>query len=109
MSALDMIVNRGALNEVAFKRAEPAPGRDGVVLRIDTFALTSNNVTYAVAPEQLGYWNFFPSDRPGWGRVPVWALQRWWPRPMPGLKRGRGSMAICPCRGICASRRQGVR
>ncbi|MEP1470427.1 MAG: DUF2855 family protein [Halieaceae bacterium] len=43
---------------------------DEVLLAIDRFALTSNNISYAVAGEMLGYWNFFPTDE-GWGRVPA--------------------------------------
>ncbi len=51
--------------------AELAPGE--VELRIDRFALTANNVTYAVAGDAMRYWNFFPTE-PGWGRVPVWGF-----------------------------------
>lgn len=44
-------------------------------LRIDSFALTSNNITYAVFGEAMRYWDFFPSDDPTtWGRVPVWGF-----------------------------------
>jgi hypothetical protein len=50
---------------------ELAPG--AVELHIDRFALTANNVTYAVAGEAMRYWNFFPAE-PGWGRVPVWGF-----------------------------------
>lgn len=48
---------------------------DGQVLfRIDRFAMTANNITYAVAGDMLGYWDFFPTED-GWGRVPAmgWA------------------------------------
>ncbi|MEM7274907.1 MAG: DUF2855 family protein [Actinomycetota bacterium] len=48
---------------------------DGQVLfRIDRFAMTANNVTYAAAGDLLGYWDFFPTED-GWGRVPAmgWA------------------------------------
>lgn len=50
----------------------PVPGlQDGQVLfRIDRFALTANNITYALTGEMLGYWRFFPTDDP-WGRLPV--------------------------------------
>ena len=37
---------------------------------IDFVALTSNNVTYAVAGDMLDYWGFFPVDLP-WGHVPA--------------------------------------
>ncbi|MCW5889513.1 MAG: DUF2855 family protein [bacterium] len=49
---------------------EPAPGPGQVLLRVDRFALTANNVTYAVIGDMLGYWRFFPADD-GWGRIPV--------------------------------------
>ncbi len=52
--------------------ADLEPGQ--IRLRIDRFALTANNITYAVAGDMLGYWDFFPTDE-GWGRVPAmgWA------------------------------------
>lgn len=43
-----------------------------VLLRVDRFALTSNNVTYAAMGDALDYWGFFPSGAPSdWGRVPA--------------------------------------
>ncbi len=47
-----------------------------VVVKIDRFAVTSNNVTYAAAGVQLGYWKFFPpsGDADGWGLMPVWGF-----------------------------------
>lgn len=55
---------------------ELQPLADGQVrMRIDRFALTANNVTYALAGDLLGYWDFFPTGDDGWGRVPAmgWA------------------------------------
>jgi len=45
------------------------PGQ--ALLKVDKFALTANNVTYAVAGDSFSYWGFFPAPE-GWGRVPVW-------------------------------------
>ena len=45
--------------------------RESVVVQLDMFALTSNNVSYAVAGDFLDYWGFFPASQPGWGRLPV--------------------------------------
>ncbi len=43
-----------------------------VRLRIDRFAVTANNISYAGAGDMLGYWDFFPSSDPStWGRVPA--------------------------------------
>lgn len=46
----------------------------GVVLAVQRFALTANNVTYAVTGEQLDYWRFFPTDDDATGVVPVWGV-----------------------------------
>jgi uncharacterized protein DUF2855 len=47
------------------------PGQ--ALLEIDSFGLTTNNITYAVFGEAMSYWSFFPADD-GWGRVPVWGF-----------------------------------
>ena len=43
-----------------------------VLLKVDRFALTANNISYCVSGDLLGYWQFFPTQE-GWGRVPVMA------------------------------------
>jgi NADPH:quinone reductase-like Zn-dependent oxidoreductase len=45
-----------------------APGQ--VLFRVDRFALTANNISYALSGDMLGYWRFFPAEE-GWGRIPV--------------------------------------
>ncbi len=51
---------------------EPVPALEAgqVLFRVDRFALTANNVSYALAGDTLGYWRFFPTTE-GWGRIPV--------------------------------------
>lgn len=69
-------VNRGAVGETRVVTNELAPLEDGQVrMRIDRFAVTANNITYAVFGDMLGYWEFFPTGEAGWGRVPAmgWA------------------------------------
>jgi hypothetical protein len=53
--------------------AQPdGPLGDGAVrLRIESFSVTANNVTYAVVGDAFGYWNFFPGEGE-WGVVPMW-------------------------------------
>lgn len=47
---------------------------DGEVLtRVERFALTANNVSYALSGDMIGYWKFFPVEEP-WGMVPVWGF-----------------------------------
>lgn len=74
ISGFDLIVNRSDLTQTQVVEAQfPDTLADGTcLLRIDRFALTANNITYAVAPDAMGYWNFFPADADGFGRVPVW-------------------------------------
>jgi hypothetical protein len=46
-----------------------------VLLKVDKFALTANNISYGVAGDALGYWRFFPTsnetEQKQWGRLPV--------------------------------------
>lgn len=46
-----------------------------VVLALESFAFTANNITYAVAGDMLDYWGFFPAEAP-WGRIPVMGIGR---------------------------------
>ena len=45
-----------------------------VRLRIASFALTSNNITYAAFGDTMKYWDFFPSGSAEHGRIPVWGF-----------------------------------
>jgi Protein of unknown function (DUF2855) len=47
-----------------------------ILLRIDQFAFTSNNVTYAAFGDTMNYWQFFPvaKGEEAWGRIPVWGF-----------------------------------
>ena len=50
-----------------------------VLLQVEKFAYTANNITYAVAGDMIGYWQFFPpagEDVEGWGVIPVWGFAR---------------------------------
>jgi len=48
--------------------------QDGeVLLDLERFALTANNITYGVYGDRLGYWRFFPAEDT-WGRIPVWGF-----------------------------------
>lgn len=56
------------------------PAADGeIVVSIEAFSFTANNITYAAAGDQLGYWQFFPPSgdgADGWGVIPVWGFAR---------------------------------
>ncbi|ANY20513.1 hypothetical protein A6F68_02005 [Tsuneonella dongtanensis] len=51
--------------------AMPALADGAVRLAIESFSVTSNNVTYAAMGDAFRYWNFFPAPE-GYGIVPMW-------------------------------------
>ncbi len=69
----DLLVDKSALRLARFSHGVAEIGEGEALLRLDRFALTSNNVTYAAIGEQFGYWKFFPAPAPN-GRVPVWGF-----------------------------------
>ncbi len=65
-------VFKGEVREV---EREPVALDEGQVrVTIDKFALTSNNVSYAVSGDEIGYWQFFPCAEEPWGKVTVWGM-----------------------------------
>jgi len=74
--AQDFIVNRADLREAQFTDAAALDPADGqVLLEVERFALTANNISYGMAGDMLGYWNFFPAPD-GWGRIPAWGTAK---------------------------------
>lgn len=73
-TSTDFVVSRGDLRRTAIHRADLPPLAAGqILLRVDRFAFTANNVTYGAVGEMIGYWRFFPAAE-GWGRIPVWGF-----------------------------------
>jgi hypothetical protein len=70
----DFLVKRDDFRECRLaEQAMPETEPGQALLRVDTFGLTANNITYAVFGEAMSYWSFFPAeDR--WGRVPMWGF-----------------------------------
>lgn len=55
------------------ERAAPTPEDREILVKVDRFALTANNITYGVVGDKIGYWKFFPAED-GWGVIPVWGF-----------------------------------
>ncbi len=71
-----------------------------VRLRIDAFALTANNVTYAAfGGPPMHYWAFFPTGEAGWGRVPVWGFATVAESRAEGVTEGRRVYGYLPIAG----------
>jgi hypothetical protein len=69
------VVERKRLQHSQWIHSEPAALPEGAVrLRVDAFALTSNNITYAAFGDAMNYWNFFPTGDAETGCIPVWGF-----------------------------------
>ncbi|WP_120717823.1 DUF2855 family protein [Tsuneonella amylolytica] len=65
-------VDRTNLGQSRIVERDAAPLAESEVrLRVDSFSVTANNVTYAVAGDAFRYWDFFPASD-GYGVVPMW-------------------------------------
>ncbi len=75
MTIYTLLVRQDQLGTTRIAEREPAPLSDGQVrVRVESFALTSNNITYAAFGDAMNYWQFFPTGEEGWGIVPVWGF-----------------------------------
>lgn len=71
----DISKHRVAAGAPAESASQLADGK--IRVKIERFAFTANNVTYAVTGDRIGYWLFFPpsgEDADGWGVIPVWGF-----------------------------------
>ncbi len=94
---MDLEVQRddpGAIRAVTSAAPEPAPGQ--AVLAVDTFGLSTNNVTFAVTGDLLGYWQLFPASEPSWGRVPVFGFADVVASRHPGVDEGARVFGYLP-------------
>jgi len=76
MTLQQVHVRKDELDHAALVDADTDPLADGAVrLKVESFSVTANNITYAVVGDGFMYWNFFPpkADNPeGLGIVPMW-------------------------------------
>ncbi|SIP93717.1 DUF2855 family protein [Aquipseudomonas alcaligenes] len=76
ITVLDLLVDRADLARVELRKTtleiiDIVEGQ--VLLKVDHFGLTANNISYAAFGDELDYWKFFPAPK-GWGIVPVWGF-----------------------------------
>jgi hypothetical protein len=74
---LDFLVRKDDLRTCKFvEAATPSVDElpaDCALLKVDRFAFTTNNVSYAMLGDQLGYWKLFPAPD-GFGIIPAWGF-----------------------------------
>lgn len=82
-------VRKDRLDQTRMEQRDFPPVGDGeVMLAVDRFAFTANNITYAVFGEAMHYWDFFPTGEEGWGVVPVWGFADVVASRCEGIERG---------------------
>jgi hypothetical protein len=59
---------------IVVQSPQDALEQDEVRLKVESFSLTANNVSYALAGDSLKYWDFFPASQTENGRVPVMGI-----------------------------------
>src|SRR4030088_2574841 len=77
MKSTDFIVARHDLQQCKFIETSlpelaDLPD-DALLIKIDRFGFTTNNITYAVLGDQLKYWQLFPAPEK-FGNIPVWGF-----------------------------------
>jgi hypothetical protein len=80
MSAWAIDIDRDDVTKTEIVTADTEVGPGEILVKIDSYAMTANNVTYAVFGKPMGlfgneqgYWDFF-ANRDAPGRLPVWGF-----------------------------------
>src|SRR3982075_812275 len=77
MKSTDFIVARNDLQQSKFIETQlpdaAALPDEALLIKIDRFAFTTNNITYAVLGDQLKYWQLSPAPEK-FGNIPVWGF-----------------------------------
>lgn len=75
MTVLDFLVSKADLHVTRLAEAPRKALDEGQArLRVEKFALTANNITYAAFGKAMSYWDFYPAPEAEWGRIPVWGF-----------------------------------
>lgn len=99
MNSTDFIVIRNDLQqckviETQLPEAAALPA-DALLVKVARFALTANNITYAVIGDELKYWQLFPAPE-GYGNVPVWGFGEVIASKHPGIAVGETLFGYFP-------------
>ena len=70
-----LLINKENLSNINIETQSLNLQENEVLLEIDSFGLSANNITYAVLGQSFGYWGFFPTNEPEqYGVIPVWGF-----------------------------------
>src|SRR5215210_6365304 len=92
----DLLISRHDVSSCRWEASRVDDLQDGEArLAVERLALTTNNVTYAVFGDRLGYWQLFPAPE-GWGRLPAWGYARAVESRSPALPEGTRWFGVVP-------------
>jgi len=99
MQSTDFVVARNDLQqckiiETQLPDAESLPD-EALLVKVTRFALTANNITYAVLGDQLKYWQLFPTQK-DFGNIPVWGFGEVIASKHPGIAAGETLFGYFP-------------
>lgn len=77
MKSIDFVVARSDHNQCKLMETElpdvDALPSEVLLVKVECFAFTANNISYAVLGDELKYWQLFPAPD-GYGNIPVWGF-----------------------------------
>jgi hypothetical protein len=99
MQSTDFVVARNDLQqckliETQLPDAATLPD-EALLVKVTRFALTANNITYAVLGDQLKYWQLFPAPK-DFGNIPVWGFGEVIASKHPGIAAGETLFGYFP-------------
>ena len=99
MKSTDFVVARNDLQQCKFIETmlpdAAALPEDALLVKIERFAFTANNITYAVLGDQLKYWQLFPAPET-FGNIPVWGFGEVIASKHPGIAIGERLFGYFP-------------
>jgi len=76
MEKIELIINRKDYADHSVEKTTIEELKDGeILMEVEQFSFTSNNITYAIVGDQIGYWNFFTAPE-GKGKLPGWGFAK---------------------------------
>lgn len=74
----------------------PSVGNGEILVSVEAFAFTANNVTYAMFGDAMNYWQFYPTGDADWGTIPVWGFATVVDSTVPGIESGERFYGYLP-------------
>jgi Protein of unknown function (DUF2855) len=99
MNSTSFIVARNDLQQCKFIETQLPDAAslpdEALLIKIDRFAFTANNINYAVLGDQLKYWQLFPAPE-NFGNIPVWGFGEVVASKHPGISEGERLFGYFP-------------